>query len=238
MGKDKSPQRNDAAVAGTILVLGLLFVLTGFLRDRGPAAGPQALSFDRLLGHTASVLGMAIVAWWLLTFGLALLAATLQRSGRKSSANAVAKYSPGFMVRLAFALLGVNLWGVPAAQAEAPPEPGWQPAPMSAPAHGSAEWQRSQAQLEPQWKPRAPLVHPGLLGRTAARTNASDSPNKASIVVKDGDTLWSIAARRSGPMATDVDVAMAWPRWYAANRSTIGDDPAALRPGQVLQPPD
>ncbi|MFF1828617.1 LysM peptidoglycan-binding domain-containing protein [Paenarthrobacter sp. NPDC058040] len=237
MGRDNSLRWNDAAIAGIILGLGLLFALTGLLTDREHAAGPQALGFDRLLGLTANVLGLAIVAWWLLTFGLALLAAVLRRTGRKSSANVVAKYSPGFMVRLAFALLSVNLWGGPAAQAETPPEPGWQPAPVSTTAHRPAEWQHSEAHFAPQWKPRAPLVEPGLLGRSAARTNALAPSSKASVVVKDGDTLWAIAARWSGPMATDVDIAMAWPRWYASNRPTIGDDPSVLRPGQVLQPP-
>jgi nucleoid-associated protein YgaU len=38
-------------------------------------------------------------------------------------------------------------------------------------------------------------------------------------------------------MATDLDIAMHWPKWYEANRSIIGADPGLLQPGQVLYPP-
>ncbi|MFI2563212.1 LysM peptidoglycan-binding domain-containing protein [Paenarthrobacter sp. NPDC018779] len=218
--------------------MGVLLVLAGqLLTDRGHAGAPQALSVEQLLGLTANVLGLVVVAWWLLTFVLAFLAATLQRSGRRSKARVVAKYSPGFMLRLTFALLSVNLLGVAAAHSDTPPEPGWHPGISSTPAHGAPEWQRSEGQPTPQWMPSPQIVEPGLLSRSASRDNASSTPRKAGIVVMDGDTLWSIAAHRSGPLATDVEIAREWPRWYEANRSTIGDDPAVLRPGQVLQPP-
>ena len=52
-----------------------------------------------------------------------------------------------------------------------------------------------------------------------------------------GDSLWAIAARHLGPGATDAEVAREWPRWYAANRDTIGADPDLLLPGQVLRVP-
>ncbi|MGO4436088.1 LysM peptidoglycan-binding domain-containing protein [Paenarthrobacter sp. RAF9] len=55
--------------------------------------------------------------------------------------------------------------------------------------------------------------------------------------MQPGDSLWSIAASRLGPFATDVDIALSWPKWYDANRSTFGADPTLLQPGQVLQPP-
>jgi nucleoid-associated protein YgaU len=57
------------------------------------------------------------------------------------------------------------------------------------------------------------------------------------VVVRRGDTLWSIAARSLGPAATAVEVAREWPRWHEANRHAIGDDPDLIRPGQVLHPP-
>jgi nucleoid-associated protein YgaU len=44
-------------------------------------------------------------------------------------------------------------------------------------------------------------------------------------------------ARHLGPDATDAEVAAQWPRWHAANRSVIGDDPDLLLPGQVLRAP-
>ncbi len=58
-----------------------------------------------------------------------------------------------------------------------------------------------------------------------------------SYVVRRGDALWDIAARHLGPSATAADIAREWPRWYHANRSVIGNDPALIRPGELLVPP-
>jgi resuscitation-promoting factor RpfA len=58
-----------------------------------------------------------------------------------------------------------------------------------------------------------------------------------AVTVKPGESLWLIAAHRLGPTATDADIAAEWPRWYAANRTIVGDDPALLRPGQQLTSP-
>jgi nucleoid-associated protein YgaU len=58
------------------------------------------------------------------------------------------------------------------------------------------------------------------------------------LVVRRGDSLWSLAARHLGAGATDAEIAAAWPRWFDANRAVIGDDPDLLRPGQRLRPPD
>jgi nucleoid-associated protein YgaU len=55
--------------------------------------------------------------------------------------------------------------------------------------------------------------------------------------VRRADTLWDIVRRHLGPDASEAEVALAWPHWYAANRATIGDDPDLLLPGQVLQAP-
>ncbi|TXR58288.1 LysM peptidoglycan-binding domain-containing protein [Quadrisphaera setariae] len=57
------------------------------------------------------------------------------------------------------------------------------------------------------------------------------------MVVRSGDTLWSIAARNLPAGSTRAAVAAAWPRWYAANRAVIGSDPDHLRPGQRLVAP-
>ncbi|UJH71409.1 LysM peptidoglycan-binding domain-containing protein [Ornithinimicrobium sp. INDO-MA30-4] len=57
------------------------------------------------------------------------------------------------------------------------------------------------------------------------------------VVVRRGDTLWSLAEQNLGPMATAQEVALAWPAWHEANRSVIGPDPHMIYPGQVLRPP-
>jgi len=57
------------------------------------------------------------------------------------------------------------------------------------------------------------------------------------VVVRAGDSLWSIARRQLGPGATDRRVAQTWPRWWAANRSVVGDHPDLIHPGDRLSAP-
>ena len=57
------------------------------------------------------------------------------------------------------------------------------------------------------------------------------------VAVRRGDTLWSIAARHLGPDVRADDVARAWPLWWQANRSVIGEDPDLILPGQILHAP-
>jgi hypothetical protein len=91
--------------------------------------------------------------------------------------------------------------------------------------------------VEPGWQPAAPVVSPGLLAAPASRSVSSAGTGAASVTVLSGDTLWDIAASAMGPGATDVEVALEWPRWFEANRAIIGQNPDVLLPGQILQPP-
>ncbi|WP_426298616.1 LysM peptidoglycan-binding domain-containing protein [Arthrobacter sp. R-11] len=92
--------------------------------------------------------------------------------------------------------------------------------------------------VEPQWQPRPPVAEPGLVGpRITRAAQQADSPSAKEVVVLRGDSLWSIAARDLGPMASDVEIARHWPKWYAANKEAIGDDPGLIVPGQILQAP-
>jgi nucleoid-associated protein YgaU len=59
----------------------------------------------------------------------------------------------------------------------------------------------------------------------------------SSVVVRDGDTLWSIAAARL-PRAGNDAIGRACGRLYQLNRAVIGDDPDLIRPGQRLRLPD
>ena len=87
-----------------------------------------------------------------------------------------------------------------------------------------------------------PTTAAGAGRRTTAQPYpAPDGTTAApqSVVVRPGDSLWLIAARRLGAQASIAEVARAWPRWYAANRGAIGDDPDVIHPGQALVvPPD
>lgn len=100
----------------------------------------------------------------------------------------------------------------------------------------------NHSQLQPRWQPRtAPLVDPGLLATPATREEAAQgwASDHASgtVAVLAGDTLWDIVRGRLGASASDIDVALEWPRWYEANSAVIGQNPDVLLPGQVLQPP-
>jgi nucleoid-associated protein YgaU len=88
----------------------------------------------------------------------------------------------------------------------------------------------------------APLDWPGLSASAAPVALVSSPPRRhggprTEIVVRAGDSLWTLAARRLGPTASEAEIAAAWPRLYAANRAVIGTDPGLIHPGQRLVPP-
>lgn len=68
-------------------------------------------------------------------------------------------------------------------------------------------------------------------------TDATTADVTERVEVRRGDSLWSIAATHLGAGATDAEIAGEWPRWYEANRATIGADPDHIEPGQLLVAP-
>jgi nucleoid-associated protein YgaU len=91
---------------------------------------------------------------------------------------------------------------------------------------------------DPGWAPSPPvrIVQADESRLVASPPRPSVSPD-AAVTVHRGDTLWHIAARHLGPGASDAEIALEWPRWYAANSQLIGSDPDRLLPGQQLDPP-
>ena len=123
------------------------------------------------------------------------------------------------------------------------PEPGWSSLPSPAAPSPTATATTAPSPTAtattaphgPGWTPRRPparqRIAPDLLvGRD--RTAAS-----AEVVVRRGDSLWSIVRAQLGPGATDAEIADAWPRWHAANARRVGPDPHLLLPGTRLVPP-
>ena len=221
------------------------------------AAGPARP--DEVVGAVLATAAVLLGAWLAVTTLTSLLAHLPGRVGRLLDAWS-RSWSPAAVRRVAAVLVGASVSGVLApgsAVGAAPPSPSpgftvTAPAtrPTAAPDQGGAANRAAlpgftvtgtrSARPEspaaaPGWVPQRPVVRPqaapGLVAGTPRRTSG------AEVVVLRGDSLWSIVARRLGPEATDAEVAGEWPRWYAANRSVIGDDPDVLLPGQVLHAP-
>lgn len=129
-------------------------------------------------------------------------------------------------------------------QPDAPAAPAASPAPDSSTGTGSsssADSGTSSQTLDDQETPVAPLFIPQA--PEPAEDRHHQAPTRAdadageTVTVRPGDTLWEIAAAELGPGATDWEIAEAWPRWHEANYDLIGEDPAQLHPGTVLERP-
>lgn len=73
------------------------------------------------------------------------------------------------------------------------------------------------------------LVPPAVL--------VNPEPVPGSVVVHPGDCLWTIAAARLAPGATNAEIDRAWRAIWAANRDRIGTDPNLIHPGLTLVMP-
>jgi nucleoid-associated protein YgaU len=126
-------------------------------------------------------------------------------------------------------------------QATAPAVPEYRPTARhenAAPARDSGN-QLPAPSLDPGWRPAPPVMEPGLLAGPAprGRTGHGTGVHVTAVTVLSGDTLWDIVSAYLGPGASEVDIALEWPRWYAANRGLIGESPDVLLPGQILHAP-
>jgi hypothetical protein len=236
-------------------------------RWRSSSARHQSLSFEDQLGIVANTTGLILITWWAMSLSIAVAAALLERGGRARAAAVTGRFSPAFMRRLAFAAVGLQLLAAPVATAATPPSPDphprpvvsalWAPttaaseglvlprplrvlaAPGSPPASGPPPASGSPGtgpDITPPWTPRVPAVDPGSLAARQLRIQ-EPADGEAEVTVRTGDSLWSLAATRLGPLASDADIAREWPRLYQANRAVIGESPHLLRPGQILRLP-
>jgi hypothetical protein len=225
---------------------------------------PGPASIDEALTLVAAVVAVLLCTW----LGLSTLAALLTHLpgaiGRLADRLARA-WAPRVTRRVAAVLVGAAVTGalapgtalgeapppaaaaVPAAPLAAPARtalagpsaleaPGFAPTEAALPSPGFAPTAGAPIDDAPGWVPTRPVHRPqpsaALVVPGQVRHEATE------VVVHRGDTLWGIVARHLGPHASDAEVARAWPRWYAANREVIGDDPDLIKPGQVLHAPD
>ena len=182
----------DGLVAGTVLALGAVLVAAGssLARDLAPGASggwlriaPAAFdavpTLDVLLGLIASLTGLAVVAWWLLSMGLAIVSALLAAAGARTASRRAGSFAPAFMRRLALAMLGLSLVAVPAAQADSLPDPAWHPA---APGPVAASTQ-SSALPTPFASAHPSVSAPSVAAPLGAAPSAAASPNAASSAI-------------------------------------------------------
>ena len=169
---------------------------------------------DGAIGDAAATLLWLVAGWLAIGITVTLLASIPGATGRLFGA-ASRRLLPCALRRVVAgsAGLGVLLAPIPAAVATS-----------SAPTHQLV----AAALPAPVW--------PGA-SAPVDRPDPPPQPPRA-VRVHKGDSLWLIAAHRLGRHAEPGDIAATWPRWYAANRAVIGDDPNLIRPGQLLQPPD
>ncbi|MGI8761931.1 MAG: LysM peptidoglycan-binding domain-containing protein [Jatrophihabitantaceae bacterium] len=212
----------------------------------GPDAAATALAATALWA----------VALWLGLGLLAVLVAHLPGATGRAAHRVARTLLPRAVYRLAAGATGLGLLlapvaagaqtvPLPATTTSAPvPVPSWprsgdEPA-LPAPALPRSAPSTAQAPTPaPRPAPtRAPTRAPAAPS-APSRTPSPPSPPStgADVVVRPGDTLWSIAARHVPAPAAEARIAAEWPRWFGANRATIGADPALITPGEVLHAP-
>ncbi|MCG2622729.1 LysM peptidoglycan-binding domain-containing protein [Arthrobacter sp. I2-34] len=243
-------RRGDAAIAVLLPACGAALAWAGWLITRSGRNGAALPwhSYSELLGLAAAAAGLAVLAWCGLGLLLAVAASVLHRLGHARLAAVSFAASPAFLRRLVVAVLGLHLLAAPASHASVPAAGSGAAVPAADPSVPDgrpadpyfAVPDRSGAGhtggvVDPSWQPRSPAPSPGLLAGHAPDAGRQSGPG--TVTVRTGDTLWGIAARDLGSLATDAEIARHWPRWYAGNRGTIGADPAQLLPGQILTPP-
>ncbi|MBG6216599.1 nucleoid-associated protein YgaU [Arthrobacter sp. CAN_A6] len=245
----------DTASGAAGLMAGALLWWSG-TRLASDASPYPAAGTEEILGIGCSAAGLGIITWWVFAAIAAVMAQLLAGSGHRYAAAIAARFSPAFMRRLAAAALGANLLAVPAMANAAPLlestsalqkwetiHPGgstfWSPPwNEAAEADATAGDEAAGPDAAPSWKPLPFPPGGGLVLRTdTARSPDSVAGEAVEVIVKPGDSLWTIAAAHLGAFATDSEVAAAWPSWYVANRDVIGGNPSLLYPGQILRIP-
>jgi nucleoid-associated protein YgaU len=264
-GRFRGPALAAAGVAALGLLAVRLGEVTRSAWSAVAAGGPA--SPDDAVAALAATGGLALIAWLAaaVTLSLAAAAAGNRSPTGRVLDRAAARIAPVILRNAAAAVLGVVVVTTPAAAQAAvttsPPAAAQafaassSPAPVVAVRSAVAHQELSPAwlpipadraaprgdDLQPGWVPTRPLDAPGARAHAAAPVLAAPRRAAASqaseVVVRRGDTLWSIAARHLGPGATDAEIALDWPHWFTANRAVVGSDPDLLRPGQRLRPP-
>jgi len=213
------------------------------------SAGSPSTVFVRLLQPAAAYHGSAateqvvnVVAGlaWLLLLAVLVSAALVAAAAVPGTCGRVASHAallllPGAVRRALSLALGVTVLsatsgGLAAAVEVARPPAASAGAPSTFHTPPDLDWPVAST------TPSSTSATPGV-----SRSQAAPAlPGDATVVtVRPGDSLWGIARNdlAAARPPSDAEVAVAWPRWWAANRATVGDNPDLLYPGQQLVRP-
>jgi nucleoid-associated protein YgaU len=192
----------------------------------------EARGADRVLGELTGALLWAVATW--AAVGLVAVALTKVPGMAGRAARRIAeRMLPAAVLRLAGGAAGLSIALTPAtAMAVSAPSP----AVPSPPAAVAVGWPTDHGPAPVVSWPVDPSQTPAARGVPAS--TATTPRSTSAVTVAPGDTLWSIAARQLSGSPSDAQIAAAWPKWYARNRTVIGADPSLIRPGHVLQPPE
>jgi hypothetical protein len=243
----KNMVRAGGIVLGDVVAIGLLYPDWGSLATgaRDPQAWTTRQGADAVVS-TLAAMALWLVAIWLGVGLLAVLAASLPGTAG-AIGHAVADVAmPAVLRRTVAGALGLGILAAPVAALASP-------GPSPSGARSTVPATSTSTVAPPTWPSGAPARVPPTIAPPGWPTNARPRPPveptdvapdrrppgapPESVVVRPGDSLWAITAARLGRRPTARQVAVTWPRWYAANRAEIGSDPNLIRPGQVLQAP-
>ncbi len=193
------------------------------LSARPSATAVAGRSADELVATVAGVQAWLLLAWLATSTALTILGRLPGAIGRRA-ARLARRITPTLVRRALEGALGVAIASTSLAPAAALAAPRTRPAPVEAPS--------------PYDRPAvtAPRPKPTPVPLKAVAPTSSPAV-ESGVVVRRGDTLWSIASAALGEDADDAAVDVEWRRWYAANREAIGADPDLIVPGLRLQPP-
>ena len=214
--------RGTALLAGCAAAIAGAWALTRDLLLPVVGQDVTAVSLDRGLGALWSAALLGCVLW--LALGTALTIASRladELSPAHPATGALSSLARRGSPRLLRRLV-VGLLGVAAATGTAGPAPA-DPAdrPTGAGVSGLALPDRTT----------------GTPHRTTGTPGRDDRAPAPVVVVRPGDSLWSIAAARLPPGASDRVVTVAWHRLHHANVGRLGPDPDLILPGVRLDVP-
>jgi hypothetical protein len=223
------------------------------------ATGP-GVAFDALITLVGAALAWVVFGYLALGAVLALLAALPGAAGAAFDSISE-RVTPRAYRRVAQLVLGLTVVAGPAIGTAAQAAPNDVTTSITAVA-GRVNLDRpgqspansaSRIELDRPGNPsnnggsRVDLDRPGT---GAANARAAVAPNAHDLLVKPvrdradhaytvvrGDCLWDIAKAHLPAGATNAQIDSEWHRWYAANRSVVGDNPDLILPGQVFTPP-